>query len=193
MIFSVRRLSDVSEQELTDAFFQADDWRKEQIRRLKLPIAKKQCLMGDALARELLSKLCPGCTLHFSRDVNGKPHLLGGDVHFNISHSGEHVLCAVDETPVGVDIEEFRPVREDLIRKVCTESELEWIAGSGERFLQIWTAKEAYLKYLGVGLKMPLREVSVITQNGLQIEGLELFSELTDCYAMSIVYEKRHP
>jgi len=191
MIFSVRRLSDASEQELTDAFFQADDWRKDQVLQLRMPIAQKQCLLGDALARSLLKQVCPGRTLQFSRDENAKPYLLGGP-HFNISHSGEHVLCAVDESPVGADIEEFRSVNENLIRKVCTENELEWIAGSRERFLQVWTAKEAYLKYLGVGLRMPLREVSVIAQNALHIDGLELFSKLTDCYAMSIVYEKRH-
>jgi len=193
MIFSVRQLSDIPEQTLVDAFWQTDDWRKEQILQLKMPLAKKQSLLGDHLARELLAKMAPGRRVQFARDQHGKPYLLGGGLHFNISHSGDYVLCAADEAPVGADIEAFRTVSSGLIHKVCSAQELEWIAGSRKRFLQVWTAKEAYLKYLGIGLTKPLQEVNVVMHNELRIDGPELFSELTEQYAMSIVYEKRHP
>ena len=39
----------------------------------------------------------------------GKPYLKGReDLHFNISHSGNFVLCALGECPLGVDIERHK-------------------------------------------------------------------------------------
>ena len=45
--------------------------------------------------------------LKFEKNQYGKPYLSEHpDFYFNISHSGEYVLCAIDNNPIGVDIEE---------------------------------------------------------------------------------------
>ena len=50
--------------------------------------------------------------------------------------------------------------KEPLIRRVCHAKEQEALAGQRERNLfltDLWSAKEAYLKYLGAGLRCDLR------------------------------------
>lgn len=94
----------------------------------------------------------------------GKPHLQECDaLHFNMSHSGAHLLIAVAEgAPVGVDIETGATLgpddRHELARQVFATPEIDALQaiGSaeqrGEAFLRCWARKEACLKALGSGL-----------------------------------------
>lgn len=64
-------------------------------------------LVGEILAKTAIKKTF-GIDIakqNFTYTGHGKPYLLNyPDVHFNISHSGEYVACAVADSPVGVDI-----------------------------------------------------------------------------------------
>lgn len=88
----------------------------------------------------------------------GKPYLEGVEgFHFNLSHSGEYVVCATGRKPVGVDIQEFRKGTEKIPGRFFLETEKEDIehAEEGERqtrFFRYWTAKESYGKLTGKGL-----------------------------------------
>ena len=96
---------------------------------------------------------------------NGKPYLKGEkDIHFNISHSGHVAMCALYNRPVGVDIERVRPVNDDLARRIMSEEEwrVYFLADDKENlFFKIWTLKEAYLKYKGIGIGYALQKLSV--------------------------------
>lgn len=47
----------------------------------------------------------------FETEGNGKPVVRQlPSFHFNLSHSGDWVVCAVDDAPVGIDIEEIKPI-----------------------------------------------------------------------------------
>ncbi|WP_236692715.1 4'-phosphopantetheinyl transferase family protein [Aneurinibacillus tyrosinisolvens] len=47
----------------------------------------------------------------------GKPYAVGiPSFHFNIAHSGRWIVCAVDCEPVGIDIEEIKPVSFDIAK-----------------------------------------------------------------------------
>lgn len=91
----------------------------------------------------------------------GKP-IVAGDLHFNVSHSGELVLLAVaEDRAVGIDVERQRevPRAQALIDRWLTEAErgdvARRIAGGSpesEAFLRVWSLKEARLKALGVGI-----------------------------------------
>ncbi|MBE6984736.1 MAG: 4'-phosphopantetheinyl transferase superfamily protein [Ruminococcaceae bacterium] len=191
MNYSIWQVSQTKEQVLKSAYFYADARRQAHIASLKTPFAQKQSLCGDALVRQMLSDAChisPSALL-FSREENGKPFALNCNLFFNLSHSGDHVLCAVHDAPIGADIEEFRPVHTNLIRKICSAQEIEWIGQDAKRFLRVWTAKEAYLKYLGIGLRTALQDINVISENKLQIDNVQIFSQLTEHYAMSIIYK----
>lgn len=98
-----------------------------------------------------------------SHEANGKPYVPGGPP-FSLSHSGELALIAIsDNAPVGVDIEQIktdRPV-ERIAQRYLSPYEREALQSlSGEELVEAfhwcWTAKEAYLKALGVGLRRPL-------------------------------------
>ncbi len=83
---------------------------------------------------------------------------------FNISHSGQFVICAFsDDARIGIDIEEIKdiPLR-DFDREFSTE-EMENIQKSNDSlrsFYNLWTKKEAFLKAIGKGLSVPLSKVS---------------------------------
>lgn len=70
---------------------------------------------------------------------------------FSLSHSGGYAACAVSARPVGVDLEEIRPLRPALLG-ILSEEERAWMGDDAARFAQLWTAKEAMLKCRGAAL-----------------------------------------
>lgn len=102
---------------------------------------------------------------------HGKPTLLNGpsELSFNLACSQNWMLCAASSgQPVGVDLEHMNPTLEilEIASEHFSRSENAMLlAASGDQqrrlFTQLWTAKEAYLKGIGCGLFIPLREVEV--------------------------------
>ena len=98
--------------------------------------------------------------LRFLEDGESKPRVL--DAHgwdFNISHAGEYVACAVSRGQVGIDIEQIRQVRDMkliLARYFHPDEAAEWGALSPglreEAFFVLWSAREAAMKCVGLGL-----------------------------------------
>ncbi len=94
---------------------------------------------------------------------HGKPFIAGGP-EFSISHSGDIVVLALAEhDPVGIDIEEVRPVNvEDFLRQIPEITNVhEKLDGFhiNNFFFECWTRKEAVLKACGEGLLAPLEYV----------------------------------
>jgi 4'-phosphopantetheinyl transferase len=117
--------------------------------------------------------------LSFAQGENGKPYLRpapgGGDVFFNLSHSGDYTLIAVTKClRVGVDIEGIRSSIEylEMSRKFFSPSECAWLdrqpmSEQVAAFFRLWVVKEAFLKATGVGLSDSLSEIAVtFTSNG---------------------------
>lgn len=134
--------------------------RRDQDRRLSLGAG---AVLDIALASAGLRER----EVRLDWNSHGKPCLADHpELRFNLSHSGRFSVCALSDQEVGVDVEEAGEVREELIRRVCTERELAAMAGLDpehrqDRFFQLWTAKESFLKYLGTGLGRPVRGVEV--------------------------------
>ncbi len=86
----------------------------------------------------------------------GKPYLVGfPDAHFNISHSGKYIICAVSDTPVGVDVEEIRQFNPKVAKRFFSKKVQKSLLDSGNKdrdFTCEWVKLEANLKRLGVGL-----------------------------------------
>lgn len=93
----------------------------------------------------------------FTFGERGKPFLKDrSDVFFNMSHCKNAVICAVSDSPVGVDIQDIRPLKISAAKKFCTESELleaEKLSDEEQtRFLcRLWSIKESVSKMTGVG------------------------------------------
>lgn len=120
----------------------------------------------------------------------GKPICLNDpNLHFNISHSSDMVVCAIaSNTPVGIDIEKIQLADNAIIKQFFTHTEANYINSrkkeqQNEAFFRIWCAKESYLKALGKGLYQPLDSFSIIVRdkniylNNTGIEGPFLFQE----------------
>jgi 4'-phosphopantetheinyl transferase len=109
-------------------------------------------------------------TLRFASTGNGKPTLeCQPDLSFNVSHSGAFALIALSaERLVGVDIERADAAFnwQTIADLVCTDDERREIEHlptweQALPFLRCWTAKEALLKAVGIGIGTELRAVTV--------------------------------
>ena len=79
------------------------------------------------------------------KDENGKPYFPERpDIHFSLSHSGEYVMCAVSDSPVGADIQKNQKISEKMQKRVFTENELECASA-----LSLWCLKESFIKLKG--------------------------------------------
>jgi 4'-phosphopantetheinyl transferase len=87
------------------------------------------------------------------RDERGKPFLVNDERFVNWSHNEDYWVLAVSrEGSVGVDIESLGiDYQEEVYGWILHDEEKERIK-QGVRFSEIWTRKEAYVKYLGVGI-----------------------------------------
>ena len=125
--------------------------RREQAYDL-LALAVRESWGWDALPR-------------LARPPKGKPYFSDcPGRHFNLSHSGSLALCALDDAPVGADIQIVKRWRPGLPGRTCSERELAWLeeqGGGWDAFALLWTMKEARAKWDGSGLTRPIREISV--------------------------------
>lgn len=87
------------------------------------------------------------------RLVGGKPFFPSDpDLHFSISHSRTHVLCALSRSPVGADTLDLRPISAASLRRLATPQELD-----GLSFHQLWCLRESFYKLTGEGSLRKLR------------------------------------
>lgn len=171
----------------------AEPERRARWQQFRRPDDRARSICADHLARTLLCEA--GAQTPVIRvGRNGKPYVPGGPA-FNCSHSGSFVCCAVHGSPVGIDLEARRPVRAALAARICTPEELVFAAPGGVfdplRFLQLWTAKEAWVKYTGEGLGVDFRTLPAAAADGLHetLFGRRLEQTITEDYVLSVVYD----
>lgn len=81
--------------------------------RFRFLIDARRTLLGEVLVRQTIHDMydLPMDQIVFETEGNGKPVVRQlPSFHFNLSHSGDWVVCAVDDAPVGIDIEEIKPI-----------------------------------------------------------------------------------
>lgn len=158
-------IRDMTPAQFESWYAMAEETRRIRCDACRLREDRLRSIAGDHLARVGIAAHCGVAPedIRFARNEMGKPYAIGLDVHFNISHSGFLVVCAVSERFVGIDVEQMRAMKQRLTKKVCTPAELTYLQeapGWGEnltgeamrRFFQIWTSKEAYFKWSGTGI-----------------------------------------
>ena len=73
--------------------------------------------------------------------------------YWSLSHKPKCVTAVVSEEKIGIDIEEIKPRDESIFSLVASDEE--WQLGKDkcwDTFFRYWTAKEATLKALGIGI-----------------------------------------
>lgn len=119
---------------------------------------EKDTALQELSLTQLVEALSAPISLSYIYGERGKPYFRDIPLFFNLSHSGDYVVCVVSEHEVGVDIQKQKPVREQQIsNRFFHEKEKEWLAGLSEKertaaFFRLWTRKEAYGKMTGKGI-----------------------------------------
>jgi len=95
-----------------------------------------------------------------------KPYFDDDLIQFNISHSGDIVVCALsDKHEIGIDIEIVTDIGIDDFKSQMTEIEWNNIVLSNNKkdsFFDYWTQKEAVIKAHGHGLTIPLKSFEIL-------------------------------
>lgn len=118
---------------------------------------------------------------------SGKPMIDG--VYFNLSNDKEtsvNSMVVSMESPVGIDLINWRLVTEEFVAEmtpVCHASEARMLVclNPCRMFAQLWSLKESYVKYLGVGITrikldlLEFRQVRLLTESGDINEDIELY------------------
>lgn len=105
----------------------------------------------------------PDDPLLFEYNSHGKPHLAEHPgIHFNISHCPNAIAVAVDDAPIGVDVERFVEPSESLLNYCMNDDEIHRVKEAEhpeQQFAALWTQKEALFKLRGTGITRELRDV----------------------------------
>jgi 4'-phosphopantetheinyl transferase len=111
-------------------------------------------------------------TWTFAAGSHGKPHVAspaGIGMQFSVSYTTTLIAIAVSQKfEIGVDIEAVPATLAEVPWQVLTPAERHYLRTLPEarqfaEFLNIWTIKEAYTKYLGTGASLDFRKVEVST------------------------------
>jgi 4'-phosphopantetheinyl transferase len=162
------------------AFLSAEEQAKAD--RFAFAHDRDSYVAAHALTRATLSEFFPRAPQDwtFAKGDHGKPRVDAGDestrLSFNLSHTRGHVALAVAiDRDVGVDVERIAPDRADeaVARHLFAPAEFEAFRGApegerGECFFDFWTLKEAYIKAVGLGVALPLRDFA-FTREPLRI------------------------
>ena len=171
--YEIIDIAEIPDEELIYCFYHMNKEKQEKIKRYRDSLSQKLSIGGEWLAKKLLSDYSkiPPYDIIISRDGLGKPFTLNLEkAFFSISHSENFVAAVIADRQVGIDIEKLRFLSVKASKKICCDEELYYIFGKNradidfdnkqppdviKRFLEIWTAKEAYYKCIGTGIKNP--------------------------------------
>lgn len=126
---------------------------------------------SDLLVRYLTSNNfnIPTNKIVFEKGEYGKPYIREiPNFQFSVSHAGNLLVVFVSDLAVGVDTEKISTPNLQIATRFFTKNESDYIYSnpllSAKRFYEIWTCKEAYIKYLGKGLSCSLSSFDVLKE-----------------------------
>lgn len=129
----------------------------------QLTIRNKLVLYSELLLRVVLCKELNISNKEIVLEYNdyGKPFLRNyNNFYFNVSHTENAIVIAISDKCIGIDIEKIRTINLSIAKRFYADFEKKYLFQSQEniyeRFFEIWTKKEAYIKYIGKGLSIPL-------------------------------------
>lgn len=168
----------ISLEQLRWTFNKLSEYTVNRVQKYKYVVDKKRCLVGELLTRYMLIEKYGFINkdLVFDRTIYGQPYIRNcKNIYFSISHSGKWVICAINEYPIGVDLELIchqKYENSEIAKYYFSDYENERIAckyNETEKeieFYKLWTLKESYLKVLGMGLYKELNSFEIRMVNG---------------------------
>lgn len=148
---------------------------KNKINRFKNRTDAENFLIARVMQRNLIAPLVRSAPekLIFGANKYGRPYLKFPrikDFDFNLSHSGDYIVIAIADCPIGIDIERIKPLDTKIAIDYFTEQELKYLGSrrgkQSERFYKIWVLKESFIKAVGRGLSFPIKKINFEYKGG---------------------------
>lgn len=161
------------------AYHKVTDERRKKTDSLRLRKDRMLSLGAELLLLQGLKRF--GLNLNemiYHYGENGKPYLTGvHDVHFNLSHSDEIVICAISPWEIGCDVERLHDINVEIAKRFFCETEYDMInrektaEKKQEMFFRLWTLKESFIKATGMGMSMPMKSFCInIGKDGISVK-----------------------
>ncbi len=169
LMFDIRELADTNLyhkvcEELPDVGLWKE--RSKKMSAYRFQEDRLRCIGGTLLIKYIFEAFS---TDYGSLNISpyGKYIVEQSGFYFNISHSGDYVVIAFGDTSCGIDIEQITDAGK-IAGKFFCKSEAEQCTDP-ESFTRLWTLKEAYIKEVGEGLRIPLDSFEVVPGRILHI------------------------
>lgn len=166
--FNISKLT--STNEVRELFPLLSDERKERIHRFRFEKDKLHCLFAEVLLRYALKERYQISDLELGKNAYGKPYLVNHNgIYFNLSHSGDWVICGVGDQDLGIDVEHIEEIEMSIAEDFFARKEIEYLNTIPVEirlgaFYSVWTMKESYTKYVGEGMSIPLDSFAIIPE-----------------------------
>ncbi|MCF7811020.1 4'-phosphopantetheinyl transferase superfamily protein [bacterium] len=175
--------------------------------RLRVATQKRQYIIAQAFLRCLLSNYIhkEPIEIDFIRSKHGKPYLKiesnPNNVNFNLSHSYDLIVVAICyNINIGIDVEKIRSSRNFLgiARRFFSIDEFTALKSLNaemqqEAFYKCWTRKEAYLKAIGKGIRLPINDFTVSLSPDMPASILKIYNEKEDASEWKLIDIKTSP
>lgn len=169
-------ISDWTHQDLSEAIIE-ELLSTDELKRFNRfrPISKKDEFVASRLLLRHLLHRYTQCDIKKTEaipDEMGRPFWVEDgkpiDLFFSLSHTRNMICCTVSRTrEIGCDIESLQPRKyeRDLTERVFSKKEIQHYQNLPEHarsefFYRSWTLKEAFIKAVGQGLRVPLTSLS---------------------------------
>lgn len=124
-----------------------------------------------------------------------KEYGIAEEAAFNLSHSGDYVLCSIDmdcgnKTQVGCDIEAVKRAKLKIARRFFCPSEYDMILrehnkeSQNDMFYRLWVLKESFMKATLQGMAMDTKSFEI------QMTDPPILLKKPDCYPQRYYYRE---
>lgn len=132
--YSVADIRRFSDENFNEFYSYISKHRQKKADSYKLKIDRKLSILSSYQLEKLFSFMGVKEPYNYSALPNGKPILLGDDISFSLTHSGNYAACAVSRKyDVGIDVEDvmLKKRRMDRLKKAAykffLEDEIQYI------------------------------------------------------------------
>ncbi|MBP9023288.1 MAG: 4'-phosphopantetheinyl transferase superfamily protein [Spirochaetes bacterium] len=132
------------------------------------PALRNMKMLASALLAFALHEAGIKPPYKIQRSEHGKPFLPNEKIKFSYCHTEGLCAAVISDNECGIDAESIKRSASfaEISSRFFTPDEKEYLSYnnySGEIFYEIWTKKEAYLKFTGKGLAGGLNSFSVLS------------------------------